>query len=157
VADDRLISLRDGKATDELRCLTCGSLGTPVSSTTVKALLTSAALSRLGSGHLGFCSNSTCPVVYFGPGSSTFAEHDLQVVVWQKRPVGGRCLCYCFGENEDSMTAELRQTGHIRAVERVRDHLAAGRCACELRNPRGTCCLRDLVDAEHRLCEVAHG
>ena len=37
------------------------------------------------------------------------------------------------------------------AVERVRAHIDAARFACELRNPRGACCLGDAIAAVKRV------
>ena len=71
--------------------------------------------------------------------------------VWQKEPSGDRKLCYCFGENEADITREIAQTGRSAAVRRVRAHIAAKRCACEVRSPSGTCCLGDLLAALDRL------
>jgi hypothetical protein len=56
-------------------------------------------------------------------------------------------VCYCFGENEAAMARELAETGRCDAPLRVREHVAAGRCACEVRNPRGACCLGDVMKA----------
>ena len=41
----------------------------------------------------------------------------------------------------------LREASPLLAVDRVRAHIAAGRCACEIRNPKGTCCLGDVIAA----------
>jgi len=60
-------------------------------------------------------------------------------------------LCYCFGESEASIRAEIEATGRSAAVERIREHIAAGRCACEIRNPRGACCLGDVTAAVKRV------
>jgi endonuclease YncB( thermonuclease family) len=75
---------------------------------------------------------------------------DVRVPVWQKQAPGARMLCYCFGENEADIARETLEHGASRAVERIREHIAAGRCACELRNPRGTCCLGDVSAAVSR-------
>ena len=40
------------------------------------------------------------------------------------------------------------------AVERVRAHISAGRCACEVRNPRGACCLGDVTNAVEYLRQL---
>jgi hypothetical protein len=64
-------------------------------------------------------------------------------------------LCYCFGESEASIRDEIAETGRSTAVERIRAHIAAGRCACELRNPRGACCLGDVIAAVAR-AEASH-
>jgi hypothetical protein len=39
-------------------------------------------------------------------------------------------------------------------MSRVREHIAAKRCACDIRNPRGTCCLGD-VDAAVKRVQAA--
>lgn len=92
-----------------------------------------------------------CDVVYFTPAGGTYATGDLRVPVWQKEPPGGRVLCYCFGENEAGICNEIRETGTSQVVERVRAHIEAGRCACEVRNPRGACCLGDVSAVVRRI------
>jgi hypothetical protein len=74
--------------------------------------------------------------------------------VWQKELPGARTFCYCFGENEADIAREIVRTGQSAAVQRVRAHIAGKRCACEVRNPRGTCCLGDLMAAVERLQQV---
>ena len=83
--------------------------------------------------------------------ADTFTVGDLRVPVWQKEPFGARMVCYCFGENEADIAREIAEQGASRAVERVREHIAEGRCACELRNPCGVCCLRDVIAAVKRV------
>ena len=71
--------------------------------------------------------------------------------MWQKLPFGTRPVCYCFGESEASIRAEFEACRRSLAAERIREHITAGRCACELRNPRGTCCLGDVIAAVKRV------
>jgi Zinc binding domain len=118
---------------------------------TVKALLTEHALSRLTRGEYRFCPDAGCDVVYFDGNGMRFAVEDVRVPVWQKLPFGTRPICYCFGESEASIRAELEMRGRSQAVERIRSHIAAGRCACEVRNPRGACCLGDVIAAVKRV------
>jgi hypothetical protein len=124
-----------------------GSPGRAVDRQTIKALLTERALVRLPPGDFRFCPDADCEVVYFGPGDVRFTTGDVRVGVWQKQPFGDRQVCYCFGESEGSIRAEIEAEGHSSAVPRIRDHIAAGRCACEIRNPRGSCCLGDVIAA----------
>jgi hypothetical protein len=98
-----------------------------------------------------FCAEPRCDVVYFTSTGSQFGTADLRVPVWQKEPSGSRVVCYCFGESEASIRAEIELTGHSLAAQRIRDHIAAGRCACEVRNPRGACCLGDVMAAVKRV------
>jgi Zinc binding domain len=136
-------------------CPVSGTAGTPVDLQTVKALLTTIALQRLETGAYRFCSAPDCDVVYFDDEGHTFSAEDVRVGVWQKQPEGDRVVCYCFGENESDMRSEIARHGRTRAVERVRAHIHAGRCACEVRNPRGACCLGDLNAAAKRLTASA--
>ena len=142
-----------GKASDvsESRCPSSGSAGVAVDLQTVKALLTDTALRRLNVAKHRFCPDPTCDVVYFDVTGRTFGTGDVRVAVWQKQPFGRRPICYCFGESEASIQMELEDAGRSLAVERVREYIRAGRCACGVRNPRGSCCLADVAAAVKRV------
>jgi transposase len=114
---------------------------------TVKALLTMTALQRLEPGDYRFCPAAGCDAVYFDDRGHVFSTSDVRVGVWQKQPEGNRTICYCFGENESDIATEIDRDGRSQALERVRAHIQAGRCACEVRNPRGVCCLGDVAAA----------
>lgn len=135
-------------------CRVCGTAGQAVEPLTVKALLSDAALARYEHAAYRFCPDAACAVVYFAETGTTFTTDDVRERVWQKEAPGDRTLCYCFGENEADISREIERTGRSEAVQRVRAHIAAKRCACEVRNPRGACCLGDLVAAVERLHQV---
>ena len=118
---------------------------------TVKASLTESALRSVGLGPYRFCADPSCEVVYFDDEGQLFNTSALRMPVWQKQPAGARTICYCFGENEALMARELIETGRCDASLRVRADIAAGRCACEVRNPRGICCLGDVMKAVARI------
>jgi hypothetical protein len=120
----------------------------------VKALLSNTALQRFESGAHRFCPDASCEVVYFDAEGRTFTTVDLRVPVWQKERPGARTICYCFEENETDIRSEIERTGRSKAEARVRAHIRAGRCACEVRNPKGVCCLGDVTQAVKRM---AHG
>src|SRR5881628_1995880 len=109
-------------------CPESGTRGAAVELQTVKALLTETALRRVGLFPYRFCADASCDVVYFDLDGACYRKGDIRVRVWQKEPFGTRTVCYCFGESETSMRAEIAATGHSDAVERVRAHIAAGRC-----------------------------
>lgn len=138
------------RATSERRCPHSATQGLAVDLLTVKAVLREVALRRVRGGPYRFCAEPECAVVYFDPEGHVFTTADLRVPVWQKQPAGARMICYCFDENESSIARELAETGRCDAAQRVRDHIAAGRCACEVRNPRGACCLGDVIKAVAR-------
>ena len=133
------------------RCPTCNTAGTAVDLLTVKALLTEHALRRLAATDCLFCADEGCPVVYFDSKGQTFTTADVRDPVWQKLPFGHRMVCYCFDENEAAIRTEIERHGRSEAAERVKNHIGAGRCACEVRNPRGSCCLRDVTAAVERV------
>ena len=132
-------------------CTTCSERGAPVQLQTVKALLTEVALRRVQLTHYRFCPSPSCETVYFGDAGDRFATGDVRVPVWQKRPSGERLLCYCFGETESGIRSELLEHGRTEVVARIREHIAAQRCACDIRNPRGACCLGDVIAAVKRI------
>jgi hypothetical protein len=118
---------------------------------TVKALLTVAALRRVQLTYYRFCPSPGCDTVYFGDAGDRFSTSDIRVPVWQKQPSGERLLCYCFGETESGIRSELLEQGRTDVVARIRAHIAAQRCACDIRNPRGACCLGDVMAAVKRM------
>lgn len=133
-----------------LFCHRCGARGHRVDRLTVSALLTEAAMKRITSADYGFCASVECPTVYFQAGGQAFVESDIRVPVWQKQPPGERMICYCFGENEREIRLEIEDRGQSDVERRVREYIAAGLCACEVRNPRGNCCLADIMCAVKR-------
>jgi hypothetical protein len=133
------------------RCPVSRTDGKPVELRAVKALLREQALRRLSVAPHRFCADPSCDVVYFDTRGSIYRRDDLRVPVWEKEPFGARMICYCFGENERDMQSEMARTGTSEVGARIRAHIAAHRCACEVRNPRGVCCLGDVMAAAARL------
>ncbi len=127
-------------------CAECGQPGREVDLITVKALLRSEALARLAAPSHRFCSTPSCPVVYYGEGES-FGRDDVAAPVFQKEPAGDRTVCHCFSIGEADLRREIAETGRSSAAERIAAHVKAGRCACEVRNPQGSCCLGNVAAA----------
>lgn len=139
------------------RCPDCGQPSRAVEPITVRALLKPAALARLSGAARRFCPTASCPVVYFGEGEA-FERGEMAVPVFQKEPPGDRTVCYCFAISEAELRREIAETGRSTAARRITAHVQAGRCACEVRNPQGSCCLGNvaaLVAALHCPSELA--
>lgn len=132
-------------------CVRCGGRTSAVAIETAKGLLTASALARLELTVYRFCPNPVCAAVYVSGAGIVFDVADVRVPVWQKLPAGDRTICYCFDENERQIETEIQQRGRSDAFDRVRRHVAERRCACEVRNPRGTCCLADIRAAVNRI------
>jgi len=127
-----------------IRCPRCGLKGRAVREITLKALLRGPALARRSADRHLFCAQKSCPVVYFAAGEE-FTVADVATPVFQKEPPGNRLVCPCFDVTEEDIRRELDASGHSSAQERIADLVKAGRCACEMRNPQGTCCLGNIA------------
>ena len=133
-----------------VRCPDCDQPGRAVDPITVKALLRPEALARLSAPTHRFCPTPSCPVVYFGEGEA-FDREELAVPVFQKERAGGRTVCYCFAVTEVDLEREIAETGRSTAAQRITNHVKAGRCACEIKNPQGSCCLGNVATATKAL------
>jgi hypothetical protein len=69
------------------------------------------------------------------------------VPVFQKEPKGDRTVCYCFGVGESDIRRELAASGRSTAVDRITALVKSERCACEVKNPQGSCCLGNVATA----------
>lgn len=135
-------------------CPSCTQAGAAVDRITLKALLTGDGLRRGIPAQPRFCSTADCPIVYFDvDGGATFTETDLSVRVYAKHPEDVNTpVCYCFGVSVGSMIGE----GARELRESVAHEVQAQHCACEVKNPKGACCLGDLVRLERgREAEVS--
>ena len=70
-----------------------------------------------------------------------------QEPAFTKEPPGDRTVCYCFDVSEGDLRDEVARVGRSDAAARITAHVQAGRCACEIKNPQGSCCLGNLASA----------
>ena len=120
-------------------CATCGQAGKRVEGQTVKALL-AVSLRAVQTVEYRFCRTATCPAVYFTvDGTQTFTIDQVRERVYQKEPeAAGVRVCYCFRHTVGEIqTAPDPAT----IVADITAGIQAGQCACDLRNPQGSCCL----------------
>jgi hypothetical protein len=124
------------------RCPTCGQKGKKVDSLTLKAMLNVSLLAVCHVSYL-FCRTTNCPVVYFAAdGLQVFTKDQIRVPVHQKEPADDNVpICYCFCHSPATIGAELLAMGRSTAIEEIEARIKAGQCACEIRNPQGSCCL----------------
>jgi hypothetical protein len=109
---------------------------------TLKAMLNISLLALRDTPYL-FCRTADCDVVYFIPdGTQTFTKAQIRVPVHQKEPDDETVLvCYCFRHSPATIQAEWLATGASTVIEEINGGIQAGQCACEVRNPQGSCCL----------------
>ena len=122
-------------------CPECGNTGKPVQGPTIKALL-SVSLRQVQDLQYLFCRTQTCPVVYFSNDSEqTFTVEQTRERVYQKEPGAEDVLiCYCFRHTVGDLRSALPKN-RTAIVDDINTGINAGQCACDLRNPQGSCCL----------------
>ncbi|MEE9230825.1 MAG: (2Fe-2S)-binding protein [Acidobacteriota bacterium] len=128
------------KTSGPIECPSCKRPGKRLEEITVKALLRGQALARRSESEHRFCSTPTCLVVYYGR-YETFSREDVSVRVFQKESCPERPVCYCFEVSEADILQEAARSGGSATSRRIRALIEADRCACELKNPQGSCCL----------------
>ena len=122
-------------------CPVCGQIGKPVQGQTVKAFLL-VSLRQVRNGEYLFCRTQTCPVVYFSRDSQqTFTAEQVRERVYQKEPnTEDVCVCYCFRYTVGDLRAASHET-RVAIIDDINAGIQADQCACDLRNPQGSCCL----------------
>lgn len=143
------LKIRDG---DEAACPTNGKAGKRVDAQIVKAML-NLPLNVLRKVEYRFCPDPNCPTVYYSAdGSQTFTEADLRERVYQKHPQDADVfVCYCFQHTLGEILADGK---HISAD--INRGIKNGQCACDIRNPQGSCCLGNVNSiVKHALGDVS--
>ncbi len=132
-------------------CPECGKIGKPVGKQTIKALLSVSLRSVQDTKYL-FCRTQTCPVVYFSTnGEQTFTIEQVRERVYQKEPEAQDLLiCYCFRHTVGDLRAASPE-GRTVIVDEINTGINTGQCACDLRNPQGSCCLGNVRSMIKRL------
>ncbi|MBI5427035.1 MAG: (2Fe-2S)-binding protein [Nitrospinae bacterium] len=124
----------------------------PVGAKTLSHLVVENRRGDIGSGSYRFCPAPACPVVYYdNEQARSFYKEDLAVKVSEKESDPAVPLCYCFDISEEDIRREVFETGQSAASKRIRAEVKAGRCACEIKNPSGRCCLKKVERVEQRL------
>jgi len=91
-----------------------------------------------------FCRTPSCEIVYYGGDGRAIAKRDVPVRVGLKEREDPIPLCYCFGFSRADVREELAAGGQCTIPARIAAEVRAGRCACEIKNPSGACCLGEV-------------
>ena len=123
-------------------CPTNGQTGKRVDALTLKALA-AVPLTEVTRADYWFCPAPDCPTVYYSAdGSQCFGEDQLRERVFQKHRGEDKVwVCYCFRHTPGGIKGELAATHTTTVVAAIHAGIQAGQCACEIRNPQGSCCL----------------
>jgi len=127
-----------------LACPTNGQVGRIVQRITLGALLKPEARQRIQpAAQYWFCQDPACDIVYYTEGA-IFTQHDLAVPVWPKQRAPTTPVCYCFGWTWGRIQAALDKPA---ILSDIAAQVKAGNCYCEVTNPQGACCLKNLTIA----------
>ena len=126
-------------------CPQCEGVGKPVSILTVKSMLAVSLRSLSGRDYL-FCPSEKCSVVYFtADHSEAYGLSDVRERVYQKEPEADNVsICYCFRHTVGEVRAARDEARQL-LLQDIRDGIQRGQCACDVRNPQGSCCLGNVV------------
>lgn len=116
-------------------CPVSGSPGEPVAWRTVAALTVGPIPPRQD---YWLCRDPQCELVYFGASGVRVSLSELRVRPGFKS--GGDLLCYCFLFRR----SELATASAISLPDQIAALVKDVGCACEVRNPSGACCLREV-------------
>lgn len=126
-------------------CPQSGTLSGRIRRITVEQMVKPEFVGSISDSQYYYCDDTDCPVVYFTPdGSGSFTKGDLQVAVYDKDPGQDVNVCYCFDWTRAHITDQIKTTGSSTAFDEISEELNAGNCECELKNPKGVCCLGDI-------------
>ena len=142
------VNAKIGAAPAVMACPVNGARSKQVDMLTVKSLVRQLPLGMPDTQYY-FCDASDCEVVYFtfDAEAPRFRREDLVVRVGAKETADPIPICYCFGFTRQDIWDEIWRTGKSTVAERIAAEVEGGRCACEVKNPTGKCCLGDVTRA----------
>ncbi len=126
-------------------CPECDQPGKPVETKTLKQMVQPWHLELVNNSGFLFCRSADCDVVYFHPEGDRLRKPDVSVRVGLKETEDPVPICYCFGFTEAMAVEEIEATGKCTIPQRITAEVKAGNCACEIRNPQGSCCLGNVT------------
>jgi hypothetical protein len=137
------------------QCPSCDEPGRPVGVVTLNHMVRPEFLEVMNKPGFLFCRTPHCPVVYFHPGGESLKKSDLRVRVGLKETVDPVPVCYCFGFTKRMLLEEIQASGRTTIPQRIAAEVEAEHCACEVRNPQGSCCLGNVKAAEKCAQQIA--
>jgi len=126
-------------------CPKSGSDSKKIQRRTMEHLVKPELVGNISDSQYYYCADESCLTVYFSlDGASTFTVEDLQVAVFDKDAGGEVNVCYCFDWTRGHLKDEIRESGVSAASKEVAEKVRAGVCECDIKNPKGVCCLGDI-------------
>ena len=129
-------------------CPKNGKVCKPVPRVTVEILIRPEHRRSLTSMPYSFCDSPDCDAVYVSAsGEQVITKNQLRVRVGIKETEDPIPLCYCFDFDRKAIRDDIRFKGTTNIPRVITERIRAGKCRCEVTNPRGSCCLGDVYQA----------
>lgn len=141
-------------AETEANCPRCGQPGQPVALQTLKHQVKPEHLETVETDSFNFCRTATCDAVYFNERGTVLTKADVRQRIGLKETQDPVPICYCFGFTEAMVVEEIRATGKCTIPQRITAEVKARNCACEIRNPQGSCCLGNVTAAVKKAMKI---
>ena len=126
-------------------CPNSGTGSRKIQRRTIEHLVKPELVGSISDSQYYYCDEPDCPVVYFSQdGSGAFTTGDLQVAVFDKDSSEDVNVCYCYDWSRNRIRNELAETGQSTASREIAKKVRASLCECDIKNPKGTCCLGDI-------------
>jgi hypothetical protein len=126
-------------------CPLSKTLSRKIQRRTLEHLLKPEKLGSLREVQYYYCKEPTCKVVYFSNENVPFfSVDDVAVKVFAKDQGDEVPVCYCFNWTRARIKQEIRETEKSTAAVEIAREIKAGNCACDIKNPKGECCLGEV-------------
>ncbi len=141
----------DPNSNSSIRCPQCLVLGIEcvgpkkIPKITLTSLVKPEYQKDIPTGRPFFCPQRACDTVYFDTEGHQIKKDQLTVKVWQKEEVVDIPVCYCFEHSAKAIMEDARLNSPPSIPLTIREKIKAGLCTCEVKNPKGTCCLGDVA------------
>lgn len=123
-------------------CPTCNSVGTKISSITLKAQLKKEKYETLNSSKddFNFCNTPKCNAVYYSnDGKEVFNQDEVRNKIAIKNDDLKTPLCYCKKLLKQNVL-EMIQNKEENIPAKIKKIISSGKSFCEKSNPKGACC-----------------
>jgi hypothetical protein len=135
--------------TEKAICPGCGSAAQVVKVRTLKHWLKPSLAFNILDLPFYFCKTRDCHVVYFSEDCNVqYTKEQLRYRIGLKEKSSPIVVCYCFGITEEMISREARETSKSSFSTWIAGEVNQGNCACDVRNPSGCCCLKDIKSLE---------
>jgi hypothetical protein len=126
-------------------CPVSGTSSRKVQRRTLKHLLKPERVGAMAIVQYYYCAEVNCNVVYFSSEAVPyFTIDDVRVKVFAKDKGEDVNVCYCFDWTRARIKKELVTTGTSTASLQIARGVRSGNCTCDVKNPKGECCLGNL-------------